>query len=154
MSSAINYIYDNFVRKKVAIVPGAIVCCKLRFDFEHTGVYVGENKIVELAANGYIEKLSPLDFIYKSLYREGFVIYTACDDKGNCLHRPAIAERALSMIGKKRNYHPLHDNCHQFTAGCITGKFENKNNFFSHLEKIVTDKLNKEREIQWIPCDL
>lgn len=32
--------------------------------------------------------------------------------------------RAIDMLGKKRNYHFLFDNCHQFCAGCITGRFE------------------------------
>ena len=36
-----------------------------------------------------------------------------------------------------RNYNVLFDNCHQFTCGCLTGKFENPNNFFWMVENEI-----------------
>ncbi|MBV7317341.1 hypothetical protein [Shewanella sp. NIFS-20-20] len=44
---------------------------------------------------------------------------------------------AKAAIGNKRKYNMLLDNCHQFSAGCITGNFENSNNFLWMLKDLA-----------------
>lgn len=44
------------------------------------------------------------------------------------------ARRAKKMVGRYRDYSLVFDNCHQFTSGCITGNFENSDNFWSFLK--------------------
>ena len=34
------------------------------------------------------------------------------------------------MVGKRRNYNVILDNCHQFSSGCLSGNYENPHNFF------------------------
>ena len=52
------------------------------------------------------------------------------------------AKRAKLMIGMRREYSFIFDNCHQFTAGCLSGDFENSTNFFSFLNDIVRNNIS------------
>lgn len=59
---------------------------------EHTGIYVGDNRIVELNGNGNIIPVSLEGFLdYGSLTRMGLFAYVACDKYGNVLHDSSIA---------------------------------------------------------------
>jgi hypothetical protein len=51
-------IIDNVIRDKVTPIEGSIVHCSL-FGAEHTGVYVGNNQIVELLGTGEVRIASP-----------------------------------------------------------------------------------------------
>lgn len=105
---------------------GSIVYCDLAFGIaEHSGVYIGNGRIVNLAGTGRVEIVTPKYFISGTTAMN---IYVSCYEK-NSVGCSIVADRALSMAREKRNYRFLLDNCHQFTAGCITGDFENTNNF-------------------------
>ena len=41
---------------------GSVVYCNLGLVAEHSGIYVGRNKIVHLSGNGHIEKVSAKEF--------------------------------------------------------------------------------------------
>lgn len=60
-----------------------------------------------------------------------------------------VAERAREMIGKRRNYNLLFDNCHQFTSGCLTGNFENSDNFLVFLKTTVEKELGTNEWRVW-----
>ena len=51
----IDYIFRDQVRPK----KGSIVYCDLAFFVEHSGVYIGNNKIVHLDGSGYVEVVTP-----------------------------------------------------------------------------------------------
>lgn len=53
------------------------------------------------------------------------------------------------MVGKKRNYNLLLDNCHQFASGCITGDFENNDNFLFMLKHTAKEHLNLDTWRVW-----
>ena len=116
----------------VTPIRGSVLYTDLLFGYmEHSGIYVGDNEIVELNSNGEIAIVSPSEFISGGT---GVHIYVSCcKDIINPLDDPVpvggeqIAQRALDMVGEMRNYNILFDNCHQFTAGCLTGNFENSN---------------------------
>ncbi|MCY3701857.1 MAG: lecithin retinol acyltransferase family protein [Rhodospirillales bacterium] len=67
-------------------------------------------------------------------------IYVSCYDERSVGNSRA-ARRALSMIGRRRNYNLLLDNCHQFVAGCLTGDFENSDNFLWMLKDTASNVL-------------
>lgn len=106
---------------KVALVGGA----------DHTGIYIGNNKIVELAnVNGVatVRIVSAEKFIEGDdlIGRIGLCIYVACkqDRNGNCIAIGSrdIARRARAAVGQTSEYHLIFNNCHMFTEYCITGK--------------------------------
>lgn len=148
-----------YFKKHVHPKPGSILYVKLvgiPFSIlgtpEHTGIYVGDNRIVELNGNGNIIPVSLKGFLdYGSLTRMGLFAYVACDKNGNVLHDSNIAQRAQEKVGSTRSYNVLFDNCHQFTSGCITGQFENTDNFFWMLEETIKRHFGVAK-IYWRVC--
>jgi len=132
---------------------GSILMCKIAGSlFEHTGVYIGDGKIVELAGSGRVRAVSFNKFLRDGLTRTGNRIYIACDEDNDPLWSYTVADIAKEMIGKRRDYNVIMDNCHQFTAGCITGDFENPVNFFWMLHNLIREELNYGEKIRWNIC--
>jgi len=129
---------DNVLKEKVTPKIGSIVYCDLCFNtVEHSGIYIGNNTIVHLDGSGVVEAVSPQQFLARlDGFNTAMSIYVSCIDN-EAVGCEKIAKRAKEQIGVKRNYHLLDDNCHQFTAGCITGNFDNNHNFFGSLKNRV-----------------
>lgn len=119
-------VIDTVFRGNVKPRLGSLVFRDLYFGYaEHSGIYVGDNQIVELDGQGRIRKVSPTAFIGDGT---GTCIYVSCY-REHAVGGDIVAQRALERVGKGREYHLLLDNCHQFSSGCISGDFENSDNF-------------------------
>lgn len=107
------------------IEPGCIVHCKLAGALDHTGVYIGNNRIIHRDGDGFLAEVSPHEFVKRLDDRFGVrSIGVVCDARGIPLTRAIVAQRAKDAlrISKLRNgYHLLCNNCHQFCAYCWTG---------------------------------
>lgn len=136
----VNTIKSHIVFPKVHPKVGSIVHCSL-YGVEHSGIYIGDNTIVQLEGNGKISAVSPKGFVSKT---NAIAIYVACDSQNNVLHAEEIARRAVHQIGKKINYNLLINNCHKFTSGCILGDFNNINLMFSALEAVIKNYFFKQ----------
>lgn len=141
---------DNVIRDTVQPVSGCVVYCELAGGrAEHSGIYVGANQIVHLDGGGSIELASPTEFLGRlGGFNSAMSIYVSCKD-GQALGSKIVAKRAREMIGKRRNYNLLFDNCHQFTAGCLTGNFENSDNFFIFLRTTAEQELGTNEWRVW-----
>ena len=141
---------DNVCRPMVTPVPGSIVHCELMLgSAEHSGVYIGGNRIVQLGGHGGIVVVSPVEFLERlNGFNTAISIYVSCCDDDPVGGR-RIAERAKRMIGRRRDYHVIFDNCHQFVSGCITGNFDNADNFFWMLKDTVRDNLGADTWRVW-----
>lgn len=129
------HVIDNYFREKVHPVMGCVVYCDLGAIAEHSGVYVGGDSIVHLDGSGSIEIVTREKFISRlGGINPAMSIYVSCSDDSS-IGDIATAERALAMVGGGRNYNVIIDNCHQFTSGCITGNFENSDNFWWMLKR-------------------
>jgi hypothetical protein len=144
IGSLMKSFVDNVIKDKVTPIEGSILHCSL-FGVEHTGIYIGNNQIVELLGTGKIRLSTPEMFIDGT---NAISIYIACDGTSP-LGNKDISQRAKDMLKSKRNYNLLTDNCHQFTVGCITGDFENYDNYFMLLEHKIKKKLNSGFTIEW-----
>lgn len=120
---------DNVVRDKVATLSvGSVVYCDLPIG-EHSGVYIGNDEIVHLNGSGIIEKVSPADFLQRvDGWNTAISIYASCIGQDS-VGSEKVADCAKSRIGKQRDYNFILDNCHQFTSGCLTGDYDNSDNF-------------------------
>ncbi|MEI6707904.1 MAG: lecithin retinol acyltransferase family protein, partial [Methylococcales bacterium] len=128
------HIVDNYVREKINPVKGCIVYCDLVAVAEHSGVYIGDGKIVHLDGNGKIEVVTKKEFLNRlSGFNTAMSVYVSCSDN-HAVGNTSVAERAIAMMSNRRNYNIILDNCHQFTSGCITGNFENSDNFWWMLK--------------------
>ena len=125
---------------------GSVLYCDLTGSFlEHSGIYVGDNRIVHLNGKGEIEAVSPAEFLSPFALQD---IYVSCMEN-SAVGSERVATRALSMVGKKRNYNLVMNNCHQFTTGCLTGNFENSSNLLTFLKMQAKDTLGADTWHLW-----
>lgn len=115
--------------------------------FEHSGVHIGDYQIVSLSKSGKVVKESTRKFIEGDGAWNRF-IWVSCRG-GAAVGDPIVAERARGMVGESRDYNFVLDNCHQFTSGCLTGDFENADNFLTFLETTAGDKLGFDNWRVW-----
>lgn len=129
----------------VSPLPGSILHCPL-WGVEHSGVYLGGQRIVDLSGRGDIREIDPAVFVRKCRTP---TIYVACAG-GVPLHSPLIARRAQRAVGTKRRYRLLSDNCHRFTASCVTGDPDVDCCRFHALEDVVGEVLNDGAPVDWL----
>jgi len=120
---------------------GGIVQCELLFELTlHSGIYVGNGKIVHLEGHGEVSCSTASHFLKRlGGYNTAISIYTDCDDM-TPVGRYESKERALSWVGKHYPYHLVESNCHRFTARCITGESCDDIYLASHLDKFRLGK--------------
>ena len=136
------------VRAPVVARRGCFVYCDLAVIAEHSGVYVGDDKVVHLLGTGEVAMTSPE--VFNEGLLSGSKIFAACDGY-ELITSGKAAEVAKKRVGKIRDYNVILDNCHQFTAGCITGKYENSDNFFWMLNMTISDLIGGD-DVTWRPC--
>lgn len=136
LDNFIESFVDNVIRDKVSPCIGSLVYCDLVMGrAEHSGIYIGKDKIVHLNGDGIIEVVYPDEFLNRlDGWNTAISIYVSCHD-GDAVGSANVAERAERMVGRKRDYNLLLDNCHQFSFGCLSGNFENSCNSFRQLKQ-------------------
>jgi hypothetical protein len=121
-------------------VPGSVVYCRLWGGVvEHSGIYTGES-IIHLNGNGLVESVMDKEFI-KRLKGLGFaenIYVSSCF--GKAVGCEDAVKRAHEKLWESRKYNILLDNCHQFVSGCVTGDFENADNFMWMLKDTCKKK--------------
>lgn len=134
-------LVDNVFRDKVSSpAVGSMVYCDLLLA-EHSGIYIGDGKIVQLDGGGLIEVVNHEVFMDRlDGLNTAISIYVSCHGT-TPVGNPQAAELARAMIGEQRDYNILIDNCHQFTAGCLIGDFNNSFNFFPALKQLAEESL-------------
>ena len=131
---------DAFFIHSVRPAIGSVVYCNLAMVAEHSGIYVGRNKIVHLNGDGRIEKVSAEKFCERFGGKNpSFTIFCPADGRGRALGDKRAAEYALRNVGRLVDYNPALHNCHCFTASCLAGKAKFCPSF-SVLEGLVAAK--------------
>lgn len=148
--SAIAIYPSDFLVSEQSIKPqvGAIVCCGIGGILDHTGIWLGDNLIVELAGNGLIKAISSERFINE---RSGKQIFIACDSKGRPLVNEAAAQLASQQIYQYRDYHMIDNNCHHFIWQCFKPKDHSLTTFKSLNERLAQ---YFDRVIYWDLCNV
>ena len=101
---------------------GSVLHCTLLHTAEHTGIYVGRNRVVHLNGDGLIEKVSYDEFVGRlDGMNPTIAICCPVDRNNNPIGDKEVAKRARSLVGKHRDYNLITDNCHKFTYYCLTG---------------------------------
>ena len=128
----------TFQKPEIAPVRGCILKCDLGVLLEHTGVYIGDGKIVGLNRHSQIKVENEQSFFPPGTNPKSNRIYVACyGDTDEPLTSDAVAKRAKKKVDKRTPYNVLFNNCHRFTTGCITGNFENDVVSFAQLEDVI-----------------
>jgi uncharacterized protein YycO len=125
---------------------GAIVCCGLGQIFDHTGIYIGDNTIVELAGSGLVKAVSMDRFLTE---RSGKQIFIACDSNAQPLVNDLAAQKATEQIFNYYEYDVINNNCHRFIWQCFT-QHDNDISTFKTLNYKIAKYYN--RIIYWDIC--
>ncbi|MDP5131961.1 MAG: lecithin retinol acyltransferase family protein [Paraglaciecola sp.] len=138
-------LVDTF-RDGVTPVSGSIVYCDLAFGYaEHSGIYLVNGRIAHLNGQDLIESVDQEEFLDGIT---GVSILVSSRDT-NAVGNKFVADRARAMLGQRRSYNLILDNCHQFAAGCLTGDFNNANNFLWMLKHEASNKLRVNTWREW-----
>ena len=150
IKNTLESLVDNVLRDKVYPVKGSVVYCDLGFGLaEHSGIYVGNNRIVHLDGSGLIECVSPREFISRlNGLNSAISIYVSCVGS-SAVGAGDVAKRAVGMIGESRAYNVVLDNCHQFSSGCMTGDFDNSDNFLWMLKRTSQERIGSDTWRVW-----
>jgi len=135
---------------------------------EHSGVFLGRNRVAELRGDGDLCNVSLSDFINgfdgdSVNMRSGTRIFAACDDEtGRPLASRTAVEAARHFIEnvRKVSYNLFCNNCHMFTASCVQGCLNHEQSFWDwmkngtftidRLDEVVSTTMNGGRDIAWI----
>lgn len=127
---------------------GAIVCCGIGGVLDHSGIWIGDDTILELDGRGLIKAVSTRRFTDN---RTGDKIFVACDSQANCLTSEAAAQRAISQIFQYQQYHVINNNCHQFVWQCLKPGDEKLTTFKEFSERLAR---YFDRQVYWDLCEL
>ncbi len=160
--------------------PGTVLFCGLGLrGIHHSGIYIGDDGIVELARNGIVRVVhsdeftrptnigaglgaraaiaiaAPTAFLAALALTSPFDsmnIYASC--RGQiAVGNPAVARRARSMIGQSRPYHIIKHNCHHFTFHCLTALRWDTARFLPDVMREAERHLGADTWRVWYPVD-
>lgn len=116
----IKYFIDDNFRQKVEPVEGSVLYSDLWVAVEHSGIYIGDNKIANIVVDGFFESSvrssKPKDFTAKSIL--GQKIYVSCDADG-AVGDDMVYDGAMGHLGERAFYGLVIQNCHQFCTKCV-----------------------------------
>ncbi|MDF2154520.1 hypothetical protein [Vibrio sp. CAU 1672] len=114
---------------------------------EHTGIYIGNGKIIELNSQGRIVEVTPEEFVDGGT---GINIYVSAQGK-HPVGSSLIAERAIQYEKEvsSKDYHLLFDNCHMFTAACMVGELDNAHSFLWMVKELAKESLGADGWLVW-----
>ena len=145
LESFVKNVFCDVVKPR----PGSVVKIDLFGGADHTGIYIGNDEIVEVAnidGAATVRIVSAEEFIEGDdcFSRIGTFIYVACkqDRNGNCIAMGSkdIADRARAAVGQSSKYDLIYNNCHMFTEYCITGKRHDLCGLLIGVENALDDK--------------
>jgi len=143
------YPSDLFETEQVVVpVVGSLLCCGIGGLLDHTGIWVGDDTIIELDGNGLIKPISSQRFTQE---RSGEHIFIACDSLGTPLASELAAERAIAQMYEYRDYHLIENNCHQFIWQCFNPN-DKKLTTFKQLNSRIAKLYD--RQVFWDLCDI
>jgi hypothetical protein len=124
-------------------IPGSIVCCSVFSAFDHTGIWMQNNMIVELHGTGLIKAVSPQRFLNN---RSGNTLFVACDSLAKPLLVEGTVQRASEQIYNYWDYDMLKNNCHRFSWLCVTGE-DKKISSFTEFNNALAK--HHQRKVYW-----
>jgi hypothetical protein len=120
---------------------GSIVYCDLLEFIEHSGVFLGDNKIAHLNGDGEYEVVSFKTFVERlGGCNQAVSIFISYKD-GEPVGDKEIYKRAKKKLNKKTTYNLFNNNCHRFTAYCITGDKHNDITTWIELKEVAQQYL-------------
>lgn len=103
---------------------GGLVVCEIYEVFEHSGVVIGPQQILELHGSGLVRIVGPERFLHG---RSGDSIEVVVNPRGEVLRWPEfeheLVERGLNLLYQQLPYDVIDLNCHRFCFFILTGQW-------------------------------
>ena len=147
---------------------GTPLLVSLALVFEHTGIYLGDNRVAELNGDGQVKAVSLTRFVNGTAdvfcpIRNGTRIFAACDVRSRrppgAMRTLATARAALEEGRCRPGYDFAQVNCHLFTAACVCGILPDERKFrkllgggiasIGRVEQLLARELNGGQPIAW-----
>lgn len=140
---------DNVLATTVTPVPGSVIYCGLAMNMvEHSGIYIGNGKIVHLQGDGKITAVSRAEFLERlDGYNVAITTYVSSRG-GKAVGSKAVAAKAKAWIGDTRDYNLITNNCHRFSSECIDYEAELKTTL-TGLKATAEGHLNCNQWLAW-----
>lgn len=137
---------DDTTRPKVIPVEGSVLYCDLWVLAEHSGIYVGNNKISNIVVTGFAESEVKIDNPneFTSGAKITKKIYVSCNDQFQAVGNQTIANFALSKVGERSFYGLFFKNCHTFSTKCI-----NQTNYVPDLQNKIWNYVSNLMSLEW-----
>ena len=120
---------------------GSVVYCDLLEFIEHSGVFLGDNKIAHLNGDGEYEVVSFKTFVERLWGINPTISIFISYKDGEPVGDKEIYKRAKKKLNKKTTYNLFSNNCHRFTAYCITGDEHNDITTWIELKEVAQQYL-------------
>jgi len=125
----IKYWIDGYFRDSVQPIEGSVLYTDLYFAVEHSGIYIGSDKISNIVVDGFMESTvkasSPQSFTDGSWLNNK--IYVSCDSSG-AVGGTNVSTFAEDSIGERAFYGLVFNNCHEFSENCLYASREKQKN--------------------------
>ena len=147
--------------------PGTPLIVDLFGVVEHSGIYLGNNRVAELFGDNLLREVTLREFIEGEKgewVRTGKRIFAACGkESGKLLSSEYGADNARAYIRRYRTvkYNLFRNNCHLFSISCISGVFQSGISTgdvivrggvpIGVLTQAVQHFLNDGKEVVWKP---
>ena len=142
LEAKINRLCGYNSKKKIKpqeLKKGAILLCGLVWDkVMHSAIYIGNGMVIERHAKEGIRKIPLKSFTEGKLRTNKVFVLT--DENGNIIAEEAWADNAKRALKEKKEadkYNLVENNCHMFTAKCVTGTFDQRIITFLNLKNVV-----------------
>lgn len=126
----VKYFIDSVFRQKVVPLPGSVVYCDLWLLVEHSGIYFGDEKIVNIEvtefAEGTVNLASAESFTSKSKISRKIYVSS---NKDGAVGNKTVGQVAMDRLGERSFYGLFIKNCHQFSTDCVNTAADVKNNY-------------------------
>ena len=131
-----------------ALCPGCILRSNMTVAW-HSGIYVGDDRVVELQGTGIVEQVSLKIFNQVPRITDP-ICEVLCNKNGVPCYLSNWAKNANLAQKKSIKYGYFSNNCHRFTISCILGNNDNKllTYSISDIENVVKGALHLDR-VEW-----
>ena len=120
---SIKYFIDSKFRKSVIPIEGSVVYSPLYASVEHSGIYIGREKISNIVVDSLLNRESTVRLSSASEFTDsswlGNKIYVSCDRNGNPVGNEIVTNKANAYVGERCFYGLIYSNCHSFSMKCL-----------------------------------
>ncbi|WP_104750435.1 hypothetical protein [Helicobacter cynogastricus] len=111
---------------------------------DRAAIYVGNNEFVEFIPDGVVVKISVSEWITSTKDRKNGkrnmrAKFEVCCLGNSCVGSQEVCDRALSMVGTRKEYESIMYNDFNFVSGCLSGNFEGGENVWNNTLKRLAE---------------